>query len=290
MSGRIGVFDSGFGGLTVLRSLLESLPAYDYLYLGDSARSPYGTRGFEVVHEFTREAVEALFDAGCPLVVVACNTASSRALRTIQQNHLPLFRPDRRVLGVVRPSVEALAGLPPGALPGVTPPSDAEGLVAILGTQGTVASDSYRIELEHLAPRLRLIQQACPLWVPLVEAGETEGSGPEWFLHRYLDPLLDRQELPSRILLACTHYPVLIDGIRRIVPPEIQVLSQGPIVANRLRDWLQRHPEMDARLTRGGSAGFWTTDDASRFDELGGRLLARPIQSRKVRLAPWRSP
>ncbi len=291
MDGRIGVFDSGFGGLTVLRSLLERLPHHDYLYLGDSARTPYGTRGFDVVHEFTREAVEALFEAGCPLVVVACNTASSRALRTLQQKHLPRFRPDRRVLGVVRPSVEALAGLPPGALPGVTPPSHAEGLVAILGTQGTIASDSYRIELAHLAPRLRLVQQACPLWVPLVEAGETEGAGPEWFLHRYLDPLFAPDvEHPSRILLACTHYPVMAEGIRGIVPTGIDLLSQGPIVAERLDDWLGRHPEMDRRLSRGGSREFWTTDDAGRFSELGGRLLGRPFEARKVHLAPWSPP
>jgi glutamate racemase len=291
MDGRIGVFDSGFGGLTVLRSLLERLPHHDYLYLGDSARTPYGSRGFDVVHEFTREAVEALFDAGCPLVVVACNTASSRALRTLQQLHLPRYRPDRSVLGVVRPSVEALAGLPSGALPGVTPPSDAEGRVAILGTQGTVASDSYRIELAHLAPRLRLVQQACPLWVPLVEAGETEGAGPEWFLHRYLDPLFAPDvESPSRILLACTHYPVLMEGIRRIVPHDVALLSQGPIVAERLEDWLHRHPDMDRRLSRSASTEFWTTDDAGRFGDLGARLLGRPIDARKVRLSPWSPP
>jgi glutamate racemase len=282
--GRIGVFDSGFGGLTVLRSLREVLPELDYLYLGDSARTPYGTRGFDVVHQFTLEAVEMLFDAGCPLIVLACNTASSRALRTIQQQHLPAHRPDRRVLGVVRPSVEALAGLPPGALPGVTVPSMAEGVVAILGTQGTVASDSYRIELAHLAPGLRLLQQACPMWVPLVESGETVGAGPDWFLHRYLDPLLDRPQPPDRILLACTHYPVLMPGIRQIVPPGIEVLSQGPIVAGRLHDWLIRHPEMDERLSRGGGCEFWTTDDSSRFDELGGRLMGQSIRSTKVHI------
>ncbi len=287
MDGRIGVFDSGFGGLTVLASLLQRLPDYDYLYLGDSARAPYGNRGFDVVHDFTREAVEALFDAGCPLVVVACNTASSRALRTIQQRHLPAYRPDRRVLGVVRPSVEALAGLPPGALPGVTPPSDARGIVALLGTRGTVDSDSFGIELAHLAPGLQLIQQACPLWVPLVEAGELEGPGVEWFLHRYLDPVMDRPRPPARLLLACTHYPLLLPGIRALVPDEVEILSQGPIVAERLADWLQRHPEMDRRLARGRTTGFWTTDDPDRFAELGGRLLGRAFQARRVHLAPW---
>jgi glutamate racemase len=290
VTGPIGVFDSGFGGLTVLRALRRRLPAYDYLYLGDSARTPYGTRGFERVHEFTREAVEALFEAGCPLVVVACNTASARALRTLQQRHLPAFRPDRRLLGVVRPSVEALAGLPPGALPGVTSPSDARGTVAILGTPGTVASGSYAIELSHLAPGLRLVQQACPLWVPLVEAGETEGPGTEWFLHRYLDPVLDRPEPPTRLLLGCTHYPLLLPGILRIVPPGTEVLDQGPIVADRLQDWLVRHGDQDGRLSRGGTVDYWTTDDASRFDDVGARLLGTELRSRQVTLHPWTPP
>lgn len=290
MTGPIGVFDSGFGGLTVLRSLRARLPAYDYLYLGDSARTPYGTRGFERVHEFTREAVEALFEAGCPLVVVACNTASARALRTLQQRHLPAYRPDRRLLGVVRPSVEALAGLPPGALPGVTPPSDARGTVALLGTPGTVASGSYAIELSHLAPGLHLVQQACPLWVPLVEAGEIEGPGTEWFLHRYLDPVFDRPEPPTRVLLGCTHYPLLLPGIRRIVPPGTDVLDQGPIVAERLEDWLRRHGDQDDRLSRGGTVDYWTTDDAARFDEVGSRLLGTALRSRQVSLHPWSPP
>lgn len=287
MTGPIGVFDSGFGGLTVLRALLDRLPEYDYLYLGDSARTPYGTRGFDRVHEFTREAVETLFEAGCPLVVVACNTASARALRTLQQRHLPAWRPDRRLLGVVRPSVEALAGLAPGALPGITPPSNVEGTVAILGTPGTVASDSYGIELAHLAPRLRLIQQACPLWVPLVEAGEIEGPGPEWFLHRYLDPLFDRPDPPTRILLACTHYPVLLPGIRRVVPAEVELLDQGPVVAERLQDWLGRHGDMRDRLARNGLRTFWTTDDADRFGTVGARLLGEDIDARRVDLEPW---
>jgi glutamate racemase len=214
----IGVFDSGFGGLTVLRSLVARLPEYDYFYLGDSARAPYGGRSLEVVHSFTREAVEFLFDAGCPLVVLACNTASAQALRTLQQRHLPAHRPDRRILGVVRPSAEALAGLPPGAIPGVTQPSLADGTVAVLGTVGTVASGSYALELAKLAPRLRLIEQACPLWVPLVEAGETSGPGVDYFLHKYLDPLFARTDPPSRLLLGCTHYPLLQTGIRAMVP------------------------------------------------------------------------
>lgn len=280
----IGVFDSGFGGLTVLDALRRQLPQYDYLYLADNARAPYGARSFEVIHDYTLEAVEWLFSAGCPLVILACNTASARALRNIQQRHLPAHRPDHRVLGVVRPSVEALAGLPPGAIPGVTRASLAEGTVAVLGTEGTVASDSYGLELRKLAPHLELIQQACPLWVPLVEAGEIEGPGTEHFLHRYLDPLLARLRPPQRILLGCTHYPLLYSGIRRIVPPEIEVLAQGEIVASRLADWLARHPEQEAKLGRSGGCRITTTDDPNWFATQCQRLFAQPQHVERVRL------
>jgi glutamate racemase len=282
----IGVFDSGFGGLTVLASLLEALPQYDYLFLADSARAPYGARSFDVIYDFTLESVEWLFDEGCTVVILACNTASTRALRNIQQLHLPARRPDRRVLGVVRPSVEALAGLPPGAVPGETPPSLAEGIVAVLGTEGTVASDSYGIELRKLAPRLELIQQACPLWAPLVEAGELDGPGTEWFLRRYLDPVLNLDRLPQRLLLGCTHYPLLLPGIRRIVPPSVEILAQGEIVASRLAAWLARHPDQEARLGRNARHRFATTDDPAWFALRGERLLGRPLQAERVRLRP----
>jgi glutamate racemase len=284
----IGVFDSGFGGLTVLRSLMARLPRYDYFYLGDSARAPYGSRSLDVVHSFTREAVEFLFDAGCPLVVLACNTASAQALRSLQQRHLPDHRPDRRILGVVRPSAEALAGLPPGAIPGVTQPSLASGTVAVLGTAGTIASGSYALELAKLAPRLRLIEQACPLWVPLVEAGETSGAGVEHFLHKYLDPLFARPETPSRLLLGCTHYPLLAAGIRAIVPPRVEVLAQGDLVAERLADWLLRHPEMEQRLSRAGARRYATTDDPAWFAAQGEPILRSRIAVEKVHLLPWR--
>ncbi len=241
----IGVFDSGFGGLTVLDALQRALPEYDYLFLADSARAPYGARSLDVIYEFTLESVEWLFDQGCPLVILACNTASTRALRNIQQLHLPVHRKDRRVLGVVRPSVEALAGLLPGAVPGLTPPSFASGLVAVLGTEGTIASDSYGMEFRKLAPRVELIQQACPMWVPLVEAGELDGPGTEWFLRRSLDPVLRPGRLPQRLLLGCTHFPLLLPGIRRLVPPSVEILAQGEIVAARL----------EAGLTRGGARG-----------------------------------
>src|SRR5262245_10435238 len=278
----IGVFDSGFGGLTVLEALIERLPRFDYFYLGDSARAPYGARSLEVIYEFTREAVEFLFDAGCPLVILACNTASARALRALQQRHLPARRPDRRILGVVRPAAEALAGIPADAVPGATPPVAATGAVAVLGTTGTIASDSYRIELAKLAPRLVLTQQACPLWVPLVEAGELDGPGTEFFLHKYLDPVLGADPRPDRILLACTHYPLLLPAIRRVVDraphgAAIEILDQGRIVADRLATWMARHPEMEARLGRGGTRRYLTTDDPGWFTAHAAALLGRPI-------------
>lgn len=285
----IGVFDSGFGGLTVLSALVERLPSFDYLYLGDSARAPYGGRSHEAVYQFTREAVEFLFDAGCPLVILACNTASARALRTLQQRHLPVRRPDRRILGVVRPAAEALAGLPADALPGTTNPA-ATGAAAVLGTVGTIASDSYRLELAKLAPDLAVVQQACPLWVPLVEAGELDGAGTEFFLRKYLDPVLAAAPRPERILLACTHYPLLLPAIRRLVDQApggaaIQILDQGRLVADRLVTWMARHPEMAARLGRGGTRRYLTTDDPAWFAARAEALLGNPIVAEAVRLA-----
>ena len=280
----IGVFDSGFGGLTVLDSLTKGLPQYDYLFLADSARAPYGARSLDVVYDFTLESVEWLFEEGCTLVILACNTASTRALRNIQQLHLPVHRPDRRVLGVVRPSVEALAGLPPGSVPGMTPPSAATGIVAVLGTESTIASDSYGIEFRKLAPGIELVQQACPLWVSLVEAGELDGPGTEWFLRQSLRPVLDSGRRPQRILLGCTHYPLLLPAIRPLVPPEVEILAQGEIVTERLANWLARHPDQEKRLGRNGLRRFATTDDASWFAARGERLLGRAMETERVRL------
>jgi glutamate racemase len=286
--GAVGVFDSGFGGLTVLGALRDRLPQYDYLYLGDSARVPYGNRSHEIVYEFTREAVFELFARGCPVVVIACNTASARALRRIQQEDLPRHAPDRRVLGVVRPSAEALAGLPPGAIPGVTRPTLVTGTVAVLGTQGTVASDSYRLELQKLAPGLTLIQQACTLWVPLVEAGETEGTGAEFFVRKYLEPVFaPGAPAPSRILLGCTHYPLLLSRIRANVPLDVEILAQGPLVAERLEDWLLRHPEMESRVARGGGCDVLTTDDPGWFGSFSERVLGHPCPATQIRLNPF---
>jgi glutamate racemase len=279
----IGVFDSGFGGLTVLSSLLQTLPQYDYLFLADSARAPYGARSADVVNEFTLESVEWLFDQGCTLVILACNTASARALRNIQQLHLPAHRPDRRVLGVVRPSVEALAGLPPGAIPGQTEPSLTSGVVAVLGTESTIASDSYGLELRKLAPQLELIQQACPLWAPMVEAGELDGPGTEYFLRRSLEPVLNRPRPPERILLGCTHYPLLLSSLHRIVPSQIKLLAQGEIVATRLAHWLERHPDQKTRLSRTSKRRYATTDDASWFATHGAHILGHALEAEHVR-------
>jgi len=282
----IGVFDSGFGGLTVLEALRRSLPQYDYVFLADNARAPYGARSFDVIYEFTRESVEWLFGEGCVLVILACNTASTRALRNLQHFHLPARRPDRHVLGVVRPSVEALAGLPPGAVPGRTAPSGAKETVAVLGTESTIVSDSYGMELRKLAPQIALVQKACPTWAGLVEAGELDGPGTEWFLRRDLEAVLPPGRLPRRILLGCTHYPLLLPGIRRIVPPSVDILSQGPIVASRLASWLERHPDREIRLSRGGGCRLATTDDPEWFASRAERLLGRRMQAERVRLRP----
>ena len=279
----IGVFDSGFGGLTVLSALLERLPQYDYLYLADSARAPYGMRSAGAVFEFTREAVEYLFAQRCPLVILACNTASARALRTLQQRELPRRHPDRRVLGVVRPSAEALAGLPPGAIPGVTRPALVDGRVAVLGTPGTIVSGSYRLELAKLAPRLQLVEHACPMWVPLVENGELAGPGTEHFVRQDIQAVVG-QQAPRRILLGCTHYPLLLPVIRRFVPPDVEVIAQGEIVAERLADWLHRHPEMETRLGRNAGRRFLTTDDPDWFATHGQPILGRSLTVERVRL------
>lgn len=279
----IGVFDSGFGGLTVLQRLIAQLPQYSYLYLADRARGPYGGLSPEVINTYTRQAVEYLFGQGCPLVVLACNTASAWALRNLQQRFLPAHYPSHRILGVVRPSAEALAGLPVGEPTAV--PSDASGTVAVLATHATVSSNSYGLELAKLAPRIALVQKSCPLWVPLVEEGEVSGPGAEYFLHKYLDPLLAANvHEPRRILLGCTHYPFLMEGIRKIVPSEIEVLGQAQIIADRLADWLVRHPEMRARLDLDGVERLTVTADEEAFERYGAQLLGRRFAVERVSL------
>ncbi len=270
----LGFFDSGVGGLTVYRKVRERLPAYDALYLGDTARTPYGSRSFDAILRFTTEGVEHLFRQGCPLVVIACNTSSAKALRTIQQKLLPAKWPDRRVLGIIRPSAESLATSAPGSS------------VALWATEGTVRSDSYALELEKLAPQVRLTQVACPLLVPLVESGELEGPGLEHFVRKYWRETLERMggEAPEALLLACTHYPLLYPVIRSIVPERTKILVQADIVAPALEDYLRRHPEIATRLSRGGGERFLTTDQTEGFTRLASLFLGRAVKAERVEL------
>lgn len=271
MSGPVGVFDSGYGGLTVLEALRRRLPGLDYLYLGDNARAPYGSRSFETVYRFTLQAVEYLFSRGCPLVILACNTASAKALRTIQQNDLPrMADPTRRVLGVIRPTVEALGG------------RTRTGHVGVLGTPGTVASRSYDLEMAHLWPTYTCHGHACTLWAALVEAGEARGEGTDYFVHRDLQEAMKEDPAIDTLVLACTHYPLLLDKIRQYAPAGVSLLVQGDIVAASLDDYLNRHPEMASRLTRGGTADFLTTDAPERFGSMATLFLGAPVQATHV--------
>ena len=263
---------------------MSVLPRFDFVYLGDNARAPYGNKSFDLIHEYTLEGIEFLFNQGCELVILACNTASARALKNIQVLHLPKNRPDRRVLGVIRPSVEALAGLPCGALPGVTKPTLATGTVAVVGTESTIASDSYGLELRKLAPNLNLIQQACPLWASLVEAGELQGAGTEYFLRKSLEPIFAREEKIQKLLLGCTHYPLLLPTLRKLVPAGVEIIDQSEIVAERFAGWLKRHSDFESALGRNALREFATTDDAEWFSKRGQKLLGMPFEAVKARL------
>lgn len=271
----IGIFDSGFGGLTVYKSIKEMLPQYDYIYLGDNARTPYGNRSFEAVFKFTAEAVEYLFHLNCSLVIIACNTASAKALRSIQQKVLPSRHPDRRVLGIIRPSVEEISRF------------SRTKTVALWATEGTVISDSFRIEMTKYSPEIRLIQTACPMLVPLVEAGELHGPGTEYFVEKYWSATSSQSSHIDVLLLACTHYPLLYDCIRRVVPQSVRILKQGDIVAPSLSDYLKRHSEIEILLTRGSSERFLTTDATQGFDHLAEVFLGYPVVSEKVELC-WK--
>ncbi len=266
----IGVFDSGYGGLTVLQSIVETLPEYDFVYLGDNARAPYGNRSFETVYEYTWECVQWFFDQGCPLVVLACNTASAKALRTIQQNDLPTLQNNNRVLGVIRPTAEIIGNY------------SVSGQVGVLATRGTVLSASYPIEIAKFFPQLRVFQQACPLWVPLIENNEHLLPGADFFVKKYIDALLRQSPSIDTILLACTHYPLLRDKLLAYIPENIKVVSQGLIVAESLRDYLGRHPEMEKRCSKGGSLAFYTTDDTEDFDRQAGIFYPTPVKSERV--------
>jgi len=268
----IGVFDSGYGGLTILKEFVRKLPGYDFAYLGDNARNPYGSRSFETVYAYTLEAVKKLFRMGCHLVIIACNTGSARALRTIQQKDLPAIGPDRRVLGVIRPTAEIVGS--------VTRTRH----VGILGTMGTVTSRSYLLEIQKFFPDITVTQEACPLWVPLVENNELSGPGTDYFVQKNIRRLMEADPAIDAIILGCTHYPLLIDAIRRHTPPGVTVIPQDQIVADSLIDYLERHPDMDRRCSRNGSVVFHTTDSTELFDELGTIFFGEPVRSGRIAL------
>lgn len=272
--GPIGVFDSGYGGLTVLKEFATDFPEYDFIYLGDNARTPYGTRSFDVVYEYTLQAVVKLFELGCHLVVLACNTASAKALRSIQQLDLPNMAPDRRVLGVIRPSVEKVAGI------------TRTGHVGVLGTNGTVASESYPIELAKWADGkvVKTIQEACPMWVPIVENNEIDTPGAEYFIQKNIVNLLSQDDKIDTIILGCTHYPLLINQIKKFLPDRIQILEQGKIVSESLKNYLSRHPEMDKRCSKSGQVVYFTTENVNNFEQKAGFFLGKDVVARQIHL------
>ena len=268
----IGVFDSGFGGLTVLKEIVKHLPQYDYLYLGDNARAPYGTRSFETVYEYTLECVQQLFSMGCELVIVACNTASAKALRNIQQKDLPRMAPGKRVLGVIRPTTEIVGKY------------SKTGHVGVLGTTGTINSNSYPMEIQKFFPTITVHQEACPMWVPLVENNEMENEAADFFVKKNLDSLLSKDKQIDTIILGCTHYPLLINKIKKHLPANITVLSQGEIVANSLTDYLKRHTELEHKFSQEGSIEFLTTDATENFDKAASVFFGKPVKSKQVRI------
>lgn len=267
MSGPIGVFDSGYGGLTILRELVKELPQYDYLYLGDNARAPYGTRSFDTVYHYTLECVKHLFSKGCHLVILACNTASAKALRNIQQLDLPHIAPERRVLGVIRPTTEVVGRFTNSRH------------IGIFATVGTVASESYLVEIEKFFPNVEVYQEACPMWVPLIENGEFESEGADFFVKKHINHLLEQSPQIDAVLLGCTHYPLLIKKIRQFLPAHIRIINQAEIVAHSLGDYLQRHPEIEAKCSKNGARTFYTTDSTSAFDRQSKVFFGEEVRS-----------
>ena len=270
--GPIGIFDSGYGGLTIFDKIRAAMPGYDYIYLGDNARSPYGTRSFEVVYRFTKQAVETLFNEGCQLVILACNTASAKALRTIQQRDLPQWDPARRVLGVIRPTVELMDKISKSKH------------VGILGTTGTITSDSYSLEIKKMFPHMTVTGEACPMWVPLVENNEIDSPGADYFVRKHLEHILAADPEIDTLVLGCTHYPLLIEKIKAFLPEGITLFSQGEYVAASLTDYLRRHPEMDIRLTKQGNCRFLTTESAAKFSDAASVFLNHPVEVEQIRL------
>ena len=271
-AGAIGIFDSGYGGLTVLSEIKSLMPEYDYIYLGDNARAPYGSRSFESVYEFTLEAVEWFFSRGCPLIILACNTASAKALRTIQQVDLPEMNPSGRVLGVIRPTAESLTGL------------SLTNHIGILGTEGTIQSGSYEIEVQKLHPQLTVTGEACPMWVPLVENREFDKPGADYFLKQHIDRILKKDPLIDTLILGCTHYPLLMAGIKRFLPAGVHVIAQGGYVAASLKDYLYRHPEMEERCTQNGTVRYFTTESPEKFKQQASLFLNKQVDAEKATL------
>ncbi len=271
-AGAIGLFDSGYGGLTVLSEIRARMPRYDYLYLGDNARAPYGNRSYERVYQFTLEAVKWFFDKGCHLIILACNTASAKALRTIQQVDLPKLDPDRRVLGVIRPTAERVAHF------------TRSGHVGVLGTNGTILSRSYDMEIAKLHPRLAVTGEACPMWVPLVENREHDKPGANYFVKQHLDRLLQRDPKIDAIILGCTHYPLLIEKIQEYLPDKVTAIPQGKEVAESLLDYLHRHPEMEVKCIKGGTVQYYTTDSPEKFNQMASLFMNEPVDARKTSL------
>lgn len=272
VAGPIGIFDSGYGGLTIYREIQELLPQYNYLYLGDNARTPYGTRSFDVVYEFTRQCVKYLFSQGCHLVILACNTASAKALRSIQQIDLPTISSQKRVLGIIRPTVETIGDITQSRH------------VGVLATEGTIKSNSYPLEIQKLFPDIVVTGEACPMWVPLVETCEHKSPGADYFIKRHVDNLLSRDSQIDTIILGCTHYPMLIEKIKQYVPQGVKVLTQGAAVAASLKNYLARHPEMDTLCAKEGNRVFCTTESDSRFCEQASRFLEQHIDVQHVTL------
>ncbi len=268
--GPIGIFDSGYGGLTILHGIRQLLPEYDYLYLGDNARTPYGTRSFEVVYEFTRQAVMKLFEMGCHLVILGCNTASAKALRTIQQNDLLKLDATRRVLGVIRPTAEVIGSLTHNRH------------VGIFATEGTIKSESYNLEIHKLYPDIQVTGVACPFWVPLVEYNEADSPGADYFVKKRIDQLLRQDPQIDTIILGCTHYPLLLPKIHKYIPRGIRIIAQGEYVASSLQQYFVRHPEMEQRCTKNGQTRYLTTENPERFKEQAQIFLHENIEVENV--------
>lgn len=268
----IGIFDSGFGGLTVFKAIRQQLPQYDYIYLGDNARAPYGNRSFETVYEYTLECVRWLHRRHCPLVILACNTASAKALRTIQQKDLPHFDPPLKVLGVIRPTAETVGSY------------TASGHIGILATRGTVQSQSYAIELHKFFPELAVFQQACPMWVPFIESGEAENEAMDYYIQKDVKALMAQSPEIDTVIMACTHYPMIQDRIRKFLPPHVQLVGQGELVAMSLKQYLDNHPEIAHSLSAGGTSEYYTTDDAAAFDQGARLFMEEPVASVRIHL------